>query len=173
MEGRGRAHGGAVADARSEAASLEGELAKAAAPGDKADGPMWTLRRQYLKGQLGAIRARLAMLQGKTVHVRRGVGALYDAVAPTHTEAEFEAVLKQLSDKFPGEGALIERYDRYKLGFVIPAARLGRVFQEAIRACRERTQTHVALPPASGSPSSTSPASPGAATTGTRGSTAA
>jgi len=130
-----------------EAASLEGELARAAAAGDKADGAMWALRRQYLKGQLGAIRARLAMLQGKRFTFDEESKALYDAVAPTHTEAEFEAVLKQLSDKLPGEGALIDRYDRYKLGFVIPAARLGRLFQEAIRACRERTQTFVSLPP--------------------------
>jgi hypothetical protein len=56
-------------------------------------------------------------------------------------------VLTQLEAKLPGEGSLIERYDRYKRDFVIPARRLDRVFQEAIRACRERTLNHVELPP--------------------------
>ena len=50
---------------------------------------MWTLRRQYLDRQLAAIRARLAMLQGKRFTFDEESQALYDAVAPTHTEAEF------------------------------------------------------------------------------------
>jgi hypothetical protein len=130
-----------------QAAALEAEVGKAAAPADPTGRPVWTLRRQYLSRQLSAVRARLAMLQGRRFTFDEESRALYDAVAPTHTEAEFEAVLKQLSDRLPGEGTLIERYDRYKQGFVIPAARLGRVFQEAIRACRERTLQFVELPP--------------------------
>jgi hypothetical protein len=128
------------------AATLEGEVAAAAAPAAGADTAVWTLRRQYLTRQLSAMRARLAMLQGKRFTFDEESRALYDAVAPTHTEAEFDAVLNQLSDTLPGEGTLIERYDRYKQGFVIPAGRLDRVFQEAIRACRERTVKFVELP---------------------------
>ncbi len=64
--------------------------------------------------------------------------ALYDAVAPTKPVAEFDAVLAQLSARLPGEGSLIDRYDRYKAGFIIPKTRLDRVFQEAIRGCRGR-----------------------------------
>jgi hypothetical protein len=129
-----------------QAAALESEAGKAVAPAAAGDAAMWTLRRQYLARQLSAVRARLAMLQGKRFSFDEESKALYDAVAPTHREAEFEAVLKQLSAKLPGEGSLIERYDRYKQGFVIPAARLDRVFQEAIRACRERTLRFVELP---------------------------
>jgi hypothetical protein len=109
---------------------------------------MWTLRRQYLGRQLAAVRARLAMLQGRRFTFDEESKALYDAVAPTHAEAEFDAVLAQLAKRLPGEGSLIDRYDRFKQGFVIPAARLDRVFQEAIRACRERTRRYVDLPAA-------------------------
>jgi hypothetical protein len=107
---------------------------------------MRALRLQFLSRQVAAVRARLAMLQGRRFSFDEESRALYDAVAPTHTEAEFDAVLAQLSARLPGDGSLIERYDRYKQAFVIPASRLDRVFQEAIRACRERTLQYVELP---------------------------
>jgi hypothetical protein len=129
-----------------EAASLEREVAGLVVP-NATDAEVWTLRRQYLARQLSAARARLAMLQGARFTFDEESRALYDAVAPTHAEGEFDAVLTALAAKVPGDGPLIERYDRYKQAFVIPANRLDRVFQEAIRACRERTLAFVPLPP--------------------------
>ena len=130
-----------------QAAAIERDLASTGlAPAAPADAELWRLRRDYLVKQLSATRARLAMLQGRTLSFDEESKALYDAVAPTHTEAEFEAILKELSGRLPADGTLIERYDRYKQAFVIPPARLDRVFQEAIRACRERTLKHVELP---------------------------
>lgn len=130
-----------------EAQSIERDLATTGVtPPVAADGDLWTLRRQYLARQLSAVRARLSMLQGRTLTFDEESQALYDAVAPTHTEAEFEGILKDLDGRVPGARTLIERYDRYRQQFVIPPARLDRVFQEAIRACRERTLRHVTLP---------------------------
>ena len=83
---------------------------------------------------LAAMRSRIAMLQGKKMTFDEESLALYDAVAPTKPESEFQAVIEQLSARLPGEGSLIDRYDRYKAGFVIPKNRVDRVFQEAIRA---------------------------------------
>ncbi len=110
------------------------------------DAELWALRRQYLARQMSALRARVAMLQGKRLTFDEESRALYDAVAPTQAEVEFEAVLKQLEARLPGDGSLIERYDRFKQAFVIPTARVDRVFREAIRACRDRTLAHVELP---------------------------
>ena len=122
-----------------QAAATEAQLAALPVPPAKgAEAELWTLRRQYLTRQLAAMRSRIAMLQGKKFTFDEESRALYDAVAPIKPVAEFEGVLKQLDAKLPGEGTLIERYDRYKEGFVIPKARLDRVFQEAIRACRGR-----------------------------------
>jgi hypothetical protein len=127
----------AAIDAQAAAA----ETALAALPVPVAKGPdaeLWILRRQYLSRQLASLRSRVAMLQGKRFTFDEESLALYDAVAPTKPASEFEAVLAQLSAKLPGEGSLIERYDRYKEAFVIPKGRLDRVFQEAIRGCRAR-----------------------------------
>ncbi len=144
----------------SRAAALEADLttagvtaavAKAATSGkptadkssaqDKAEAELWGLRRQYLARQLASMRARIGMLQGKRLTFDEESLALYDAVAPVKPESEFEAVLKQLDARLPGEGSLIERYDRYKQGFVIPKPRVDRVFQEAIRACKQRSSS--------------------------------
>jgi hypothetical protein len=135
----------AAIDAR--AAATEAELATIAAKPAGPDAEMWALRRQYLTRQLAAMRSRIAMLQGRKMTFDEESMALYDAVAPTKPESEFQAVLNQLNARLPGEGSLIDRYDRYKAGFVIPKNRVDRVFQEAIRGCRERTLTHVDLPP--------------------------
>ena len=131
----------------SQAAALEGDLAKTgvAAP-NKADAELWGLRRQYLARQLAAMRARISMLQGKKLTFDEESLALYDAVAPSKPESEFQAVLKQLETRLPGEGSLIDRYDAYKQGFVIAKARVDRVFQEAIRGCRQRSMGRVDLP---------------------------
>ena len=129
-----------LAQIDTEAAALETQFAKTgvAAPAKGPEAELWTLRRQYLTRQLAAMRSRIAMLQGKKFTFDEESLALYDAVAPTKPVAEFEAVLKQLDAKLPGEGSLIERYDRFKQAFVIPTARVDRVFQEAIRGCRGR-----------------------------------
>jgi hypothetical protein len=120
------------------AAAVEKELAGVVVKPPAADAELWGLRRQYLARQLAALRSRVAMLQGKRLTFDEESLALYDAVAPTKPASEFEAVLKQLEARLPGEGTLIERYDRFKQAFVIPTARVDRVFQEAIRGCRGR-----------------------------------
>jgi hypothetical protein len=121
-----------------QAAATETALAATTGKPDPRDAEMWALRRQYLTRQLAALRSRVAMLQGKKLTFDEESRALYDAVAPVRPESEFAAVLKQLEAKLPGDGSLIDRYDRFKQGFVIPKARLDRVFQEAIRGCRGR-----------------------------------
>ena len=131
-----------------QAEALEKDLAAVTATSPvPADAELWTLRRQYLVRQMSALRARVSMLQGKRLTFDEESRALYDAVAPIQPEAGFDAVLKQLEAKLPGDGSLIERYDRFKQDFVIPTARVDRVFREAIRACRDRTLAHVELPP--------------------------
>lgn len=130
-----------------QAAAAEAALAAAPASASKVDRELWALRRQYLAAQLSALRARVGMLQGRTLTFDEESKALYDAVAPVKAEAEFEAVLAQIEARLPGDGPLIDRLDRFKQAFVIPPARVDRVFKEAIRGCRERTSAYVDLPP--------------------------
>jgi hypothetical protein len=143
-------------DTRAEA--LRADLAKApSTPPLKDDAELWRLRLQYLDRQLSALRARVSMLQGKRLTFDEESRALYDAVAPRHTEADFEAVLARLEKQLPGAGPasakapagrpLIERYEKFKSAFIIPRDRLDQVFRTAIRGCRDRTVAHVDLPP--------------------------
>ncbi len=128
----------AAIDAEADALEARIPAVFAAVRPTKSEAEIWALRQQYLQRQLAALRSRVAMLQGRKMTFDEESRALYDAVAPVKSEAEFDAVLKQLDARLPGTGSLIERYDRYKQGFVIGTARVDRVFQEAIRGCRQR-----------------------------------
>jgi len=104
------------------------------------------LRHQYLSGQIAALRARVAMRTGRKMTFDEESKALYDAVAPVHTEAEFDAVRAQLEAALPGAGSLQERLEAFRSRFVIPRDRLERTFTAAIDACRARTLQHIELP---------------------------
>jgi hypothetical protein len=129
-------------DTRAQA--LTRELA-AAAPAPTAY-ELVHLRHQYLSRQLEALRTRVSMLQGRRLRFDEESKALYDAVAPTHTEADFEKVLADLDRKLPGHGPLLQRYDAFRSRYVIPRERLDATFKAAIDGCRARTLPHVTLP---------------------------
>jgi hypothetical protein len=105
------------------------------------------LRQLYLTRQLQALLARLEMLQGRVFSFDEEAQALYDAAPPHHPESYFRTVLANLHGMVPGTGALAERYEGYRKGFVITPNRLDDVFQAAIRECRERTRQMIVLPP--------------------------
>jgi hypothetical protein len=132
-----------LAEIGSRAAQLREALATAEPP---ADDELSGLRHRYIQRQLESLEARVRMLQGERLTFDEESRALYDAVAPVHTEEELEELLAGLAKHFPGEGALSDRLEAFRRRFVIPPARLAAVFTEAIRACRERTVRHLALP---------------------------
>ena len=105
------------------------------------------LRHQYLRRQVESLGSRLAMLRGERFTFDVESKLLYDAVAPTHTEQEFEGVLAELAQRLPGQGTLLERYQAFRDRFEIPKERLSAVFDAAIEGCRARTLAHVDLPP--------------------------
>src|SRR5258705_3628404 len=86
------------------------------------------------------------MLAGTRLRFDEESKPLYDAVAPTHTEADFASVLAKLEATLPGTGRLIDRYDAFRGRFVIPRERLDAVFNAAIDGCRSRTLQHITLP---------------------------
>jgi hypothetical protein len=104
------------------------------------------LRREYLRRQLEALRARVRMLQGAKLTFDEESQALYDAVAPRHPDSSFEAILKEIDGALPGNGRPIDRYDAFRQKFIVSPERLPRVFDRAIAECRGRTLLHVRLP---------------------------
>jgi hypothetical protein len=107
---------------------------------------MLTLRHDYLKRQLEALRTRVRMLGGAKLTFDEESRALYDAVAPVHPASYFAETLAQLERMLPGDAPLVDRYDAFRQKFIIPSNRLSRVFDRAIAECRTRTLPHVQLP---------------------------
>jgi hypothetical protein len=105
------------------------------------------LRHSYLRTQLGALAARVSMLEGKKLSFDEESKALYDAVAPTHPESYYQAIIDSLGALLPGSGTVAQRYDAYRSQFAIPPAKLDTVFRTAISECKARTQAHMELPP--------------------------
>jgi hypothetical protein len=104
------------------------------------------LRRRYLVKQIGALATRVGMLQGKKLTFDEEARMLYDAAPPHRSEADFRKLLSGLEGLLPGRGSIMERYETYRRGFVIPTEKLGAVFQTAITECRVRTKEHIELP---------------------------
>src|SRR5688500_7371462 len=130
-------------DLAQRVAALQKDLGPAPASGDD----MERLRHQYLTKQLSSMAARLRMLKGERLTFDDEARALYDVTVPSQPESHFQSVLDELEKRFPGSGPLVDRYEAYRLGFVIPKDRLDTVFTAAIGACRERTARYIELPP--------------------------
>jgi hypothetical protein len=124
------------------ASALIGDVQKINAGEDQ----MLRLRREYLHKQLSSLIARARLLKGERLSFDEESKALYDAVAPTFPESHFQAILNKLETRFPGEGTLLARYERWRQPFVIPREKLDHVFQTAIEECRMRTAAHLKLP---------------------------
>ena len=135
-----------LAEIDTEAAAVLSSLNDATPPGHAEE--LVGLRHRYLTRQLQALRARVGMLQGRTLTFDAESKALYDAVAPTHADVEFETVIAELDKRLPGDGAVLERYDAFRSRFVIPKEKLDGVFKAAIDGCRARTLKHITLPAA-------------------------
>ena len=103
-------------------------------------------RATYQRRQLEALIARIDILQGRKLTFDEESKALYDAVAPHHSEEHFKALLNDLDAVLPGSGPVAERYESYRRQFVIPREKLDAVFGKAIAGCRARTLRHMALP---------------------------
>ncbi len=128
---------------REEAMELLGRIAELPAPQDELE----RLRVAYLAKQLGALEARVRIVQGERLKFDHETRALYDAVAPTHPASHFEQILTKMESKIPGEGPLTRRFEEWRKRFIIPTEKLDAVFQLAIKECRARTLAHLKLPP--------------------------
>lgn len=114
--------------------------------GGGTDTPLVAQRRLWLNRHVSAIASRAAFLEGVRLSFDDESVALYDAVAPRHEAAHFEAILSELDGRLPGDGPLVERREAFRADFVIPPERLDAVFDAAIDECRRRTLAHIDLP---------------------------
>jgi len=118
---------------------LEG-VAACEAPADE------VLRRDYLLGQLGAVAAHLARLQGHRFTFADEAEALYQVRPSRIPEASLESALARLDQLLEGAGSVQDRYQQARKRILVPANRVDAVFQAAIAEARERTRRHTVLP---------------------------
>lgn len=104
------------------------------------------LRAVNLRKQLQALLARVEMLEGTRLDFDTESARLYDAVSPHHERAWYEALVAEIDALLPGDGTLSERVNAFRAQLIIPADKLRTVMDAAIRAGRERTLQHIALP---------------------------
>jgi hypothetical protein len=133
-----------LAGIAARAGALARDLSAAALPAGAEE--LVRLRHGYLSRQLEALIARAAMLSGRKLSFDEESKALYDAVAPRHSEAEFQKVLADLDRKLPGGGQLADRLEAFRSRFVIAKEKLDVTFKAAIEGCRSRTLGHITLP---------------------------
>jgi hypothetical protein len=105
------------------------------------------LRFAYLTRQLEALVARVRMLSGFVFSFDDEARALYDATPPTNSEDHFQSVIADLDRALPGGGTVQDKYRAFRDRFVIPVAKLDRVFSAAIDEGRAQTRRFIPLPP--------------------------
>ena len=116
-----------------------------AAPAATAEG-IERLRHVCLTRQLNALIARAEQLEGRHFSFDEESRALYDATAPSLSEARMAADVAALEPEIPGAGPLPERLQAYRAQFVIPPDKLEAVFDAALSLSRERTLAHLPMP---------------------------
>ena len=101
-----------LAEIEAAATDLAGDL-KAITPAPSEVG-LPRLRHSFVARQLESLRARITMLQGRKMRFDEESQALYDAVAPPHTEEEFLGTQAELGQRLPkgflrlGERPIVE-----------------------------------------------------------------
>ncbi|MEL7451027.1 MAG: hypothetical protein AAFN78_17565 [Pseudomonadota bacterium] len=103
-------------------------------------------RYVFLEGQLRALAARAALVEGRNFSFDAEARTVYDVLPPVNGPEAFDAAIGKLDELLPGEGRLSERLDRFRSDFVIPPERLDTVFRLAIDECARRTYEHIELP---------------------------
>ena len=126
------------------------------------DAEVLALRHEYLRRQLASATARIELLRGRKMGFDEESRALYDAVAPRHDEAYFQARLDRVASVLaslphaPGGsepaagGSLRDRVEALRARVTIPHDRIAVVFDRAIVECRGRSARYVALPAGEG-----------------------
>jgi len=104
-------------------------------------------RRRDLVRDLGSLAARARLLLGERLPYDRESRALFGVVPPPFDEARQKTVLAQVAAELPGGGALVDRYVAFTRQFVVPPDRLAALMAAALEGCRDRTRTHLGLPP--------------------------
>jgi hypothetical protein len=127
------------ADLEAPADRLAGEVV--------ADPSLEPTRREYLLGEIAAMRTTLRILQGDSPGITEEVRRLY-GVAPTWIdESKFAEAHDALAGILPGRDPLSQRVQAFRESLRIPAKVAAPVIIRLVREFRERARVRFRLPP--------------------------
>jgi hypothetical protein len=118
-----------------------------AAIGRRASDDGVSARRRALERQVRALVFRARFLAGKRGAFDEEMAALFDVVVPRRTERELEPAVARVDKLLPGREPLATRYGAWLESFTVARERVPTVFDAALGICRERTLSHIRLPP--------------------------
>ena len=139
------------ADAQSRQTSLTDIRHSAEALRDRLSNTRFTeraqeRRREFLTRQLGALMARIDLLDGARWPFAEESRRLFDIDIPPANVKGMEAVRASIDRLLPGPGELRARYAAFDRRFLIPPGRVPAVLARAFDECRRVTREHVELP---------------------------
>ena len=105
------------------------------------------LRKEYLLKQLKALAMHLGVLEGTRHSFDEESRELYDIEVPRYGEDHFKKIMEEVEALVPeGEGTLLDRLERFRKDFIIPADKVADVFTAVIDEARKRTKKYIDLP---------------------------
>ncbi|MCX6154005.1 MAG: hypothetical protein NT007_07590 [Candidatus Kapabacteria bacterium] len=108
--------------------------------------PLWKVRYRYIKKELYALLARVAIVEGNRKAFNTESNEIFNVIAPFVTDEEAEKVLKNLDALLPGEGTLQERFEEFHKGFIVPKEFVPILFRMALEELRRKTKLYIQLP---------------------------
>lgn len=103
-------------------------------------------RRASLLAYVKSARFRLDMIEGKRIAFADEAERLFGLRPENKTLESLKPMLAEIDALVPGQGALADRVEAFRLRYAVPKDRLKSVMDAAIAACRQRTLAHLALP---------------------------
>lgn len=104
-------------------------------------------RKAYLIQQLRAVACRAAYLAGVKTSFDEEIECSFGMKLPREIpEKKMSQARQKLSKLLPGKDELAQRYDVFEAEYIVPRAKLKKVMDAAIAACREQTAKHISIP---------------------------
>ena len=104
-------------------------------------------RKEYLKGEVGAMRTILRILQGEALGIVEEVQRLYGLTPSWIDEIVFDEAHKTLEDLIPGSEPLADRVQTFRDQFQVSAEIAAPIIKRLADDLRTRTRQRFTLPP--------------------------
>lgn len=105
------------------------------------------VRHRALLRNVRAMDTRMRMTNGETFSFAAEARLIYDVVLPEYDFSAFDRALDHIEELMPGDGALADRVDAFRISLTIPEEARNQLVNLAIQECRRRTAEHISLPP--------------------------